>query len=129
MELCCEYDIPINKAGDVVNTVFKWVFDKEVSDTVPAPSAINFVDHAHVVSKRQLVEEMLNPDRWNLHVDGTTRNGERFVSNQETLNSGQTLSAGFHIVSVENSCTLLDNVICMLQSLTQICIEEKKDGI
>ena len=41
-----------------------------------------------------------------------------------TLDGGQSLSAGFYPVAVENSSTLLDNVISMLDELSYIYDEE-----
>ena len=50
---------------------------------------------------------------WDLHSDGTTRDGKKCVSAQVILDTGRSLST--HLLSVEDSSTLLDNAIAMIE--------------
>ena len=99
MELCCEYYIPTTKVGGVLGTVCKWLFNKENIDSVPSAATANImVDRAQVLSKLQVAECMLSSERWDLHGDGTSRDGNKIIGQQVTLQTGQTLSGGFHLL-------------------------------
>jgi len=80
-----------------------------------ASTAVNMVDRAHVLSKYQVAEQIMASECWDLHGDGTSRDGKKVFGHQITLDSGKTLSNGFVPVAVEDSATLLDNAIAMME--------------
>ena len=71
----------------------------------------------------------MQSERWDLHGDGTSRDGKKIVGQQVTLDSGQTLSGGFNSVAVEDGVTLLDNVIAMMEELSDLYGGEEKEAI
>ena len=85
------------------------------------------VDRAHVLSKFQVAEGMINTERWDHHRDGTSRDGKKIIGQQVTLNTGQTLSGGFSSVAVEDRTIILDNVIAMMDELSDIISDENKE--
>ena len=130
MELCGENDIPTTKVGNVIGVVSKWIFNKDTVESVPSASTANrMMDRAHVLSKLQVKEGISESSGWTLHGDGTSRDGKKIVGQQVTLDSGETLSGGFSNVAVEDSTTLLDNVISMLEELSWLADEDKIDEI
>ena len=76
-----------------------------------------------------MAEEILESDWWDLHGDGISRDGKKIVGQQFTLNSRQTLSGGFNAVAVEDGVTLLDNIISMMEELSDLNGGEEKDTI
>ena len=49
----------------------------------------------------------------------------KIIGQQVTFNTGQTLSGGFSSVAVEDGTTLLNNVIAMMDELSDIISDEK----
>ena len=113
MELCGELDLPTSKVGPIIKSVCKWVMHKNVNiKELPSPSTVaNMVDRAAVISKLQVTEQVLGSKSWDLHADGTSRDGKQIIGTQLTTDKGATLSTGFQSVAVEVSATLLDNAI------------------
>ena len=122
MELVGELDVPTNKCSQVIQTVGKWLFDKKIPlNQLPSASTANsMVDRAHVLSKFQVAEEIISSEKWDLHGDGTSRDHQKILGNQVTLDTGKTLSVGFVSVATEDSSTLLDNSIAMMDELSDI---------
>ena len=131
MQLVGELDIPTTKVSQVVQSVSKWLYDKDIDKTeLPSTAtANNFVDIAQVLGKYQLAEELVETDRWDLHGDGTSRDSKKIIGQQVTLNNGKSLSAGFSPVAVEDSSTLLENVISMMDELSYVYDEENREAV
>lgn len=126
MELVGELDVPTTKVSKIMKCVSKWLHNKDIdqSDLPSTATANNFADIAQVLGKYQLAEQIIQSDRWDLHGDGTSRDSKKILGQQVTLDNGQSLSAGFSPVAGENSSTLLDNVISMMDELSYIYDEE-----
>ena len=131
MQLVGELDIPTTKVSQVVQSVSKWLYDKDIDKTeLPSTAtANNFVDIAQVLGKYQLAEELVETDRWDLHGDGTSRDSKKIIGQQVTLDNGKSLSAGFSPVAVEDSSTLLENVISMMDELCYVYDEENREAV
>ena len=131
MQLVGELDIPTTKVSQVVQSVSKWLYDKDIDKTeLPSTATANtFVDIAQVLGKYQLAEELVETDRWDLHGDGTSRDSKKIVGQQVTLDNGKSLSAGFSPVAVEDSSTLLENVISMMDELSYVYDEENREAV
>ncbi|XP_022110164.1 LOW QUALITY PROTEIN: uncharacterized protein LOC110989821 [Acanthaster planci] len=130
MELCCELNVPTTKVGEVIGAVCRHIFKKDNIDNLPSAStANNMVDQAHVLSKLQMAEGIIGSERWDLHGDGTSRDGKKILGQQVTLNSGKTLSGGFSAVAVEDGVTLLDNIIAMMEELSDLYGGEEKEEV
>lgn len=122
MNLIGECDVPSTKCGLVIQAVSKWIFEKDIPLTqLPSSNTcIEMADRAQVLSKYQVTERLTTTERWDLHTDGTSRDHKKIVGLQVNLDSGTTLSAGFSGVAVEDSSTLLDNAIAMLDELADV---------
>ena len=73
------------------------------------------LDRAQCLSKYQIAEGNGDSEMWDLHSDGTTRDEKKCVSAQVILDTGRSLSTRFKTVAVEDSSTLLDNAIAMIE--------------
>ena len=93
-ELSGELDVPTNKCSKVIQTVAKWVFGKTINMTdFPSTSTVgNMLDRAQCLSKYQVAEGNGYSEMWDLHSDGTTRDGKKCVSTQVILDTGRSLS-------------------------------------
>ena len=129
MELVGELDVPTNKCARVIHSVSKWLFNKSLtSQDLPCTTTVkNMADRAHFLSKIQVGETILESDKWDLHGDGTARNNRKIVGQQVTLGCGTSLSAGFTHVATEDSQTLLDNAIAMMDELAEVVDPENKE--
>ena len=116
-ELSGELDGPTNKCSNPIKTVAKWVFGKTINMTdLPSTSTVgNMLDRAQCLSKYQIAEGNGDSEMWDLHSDGTTRDGKKCVSTQVILDTDRSLSTSFKTVAVEDSSTLLDNDIAMIE--------------
>ena len=70
---------------------------------------------------------MLAAENFTLHTDGTSRNGKKIVGHQISLDSGETLSLGFTTVATEDSSTLLDVTVQLLQEIKDIYGADKSE--
>ena len=131
MELSGELDVPTNKCSKVIQTVAKWVFGKTIKITdLPSTSTVgNMLDRAQCLSKFQVAEGIVDGEMWDLHSDGTTRDGKKFVGTQVILDTGRSLSTGFKPVAVEDSSTLLDNAIVMIEELCDMYDADNREHI
>ena len=131
MELVGELDVPTNKCARVIHSVSKWLFNKSLtSQDLPCTTTVkNMADRAHFLSKIQVGETILESDKWDLHGDGTARNNRKIVGQQVTLGCGTSLSAGFTHVATEDSQTLLDNAIAMMDELAEVVDPENKETV
>ena len=68
MQLVCELDVPATKVSQVLQTVSKWLYDKDINKTDLPSTAIanNFEDIAQLLGKYQFAEEITQCDRWDL---------------------------------------------------------------
>lgn len=128
MQFVGECDIPATKCAEVIQSVAKWIFDKDIhlSDLPSSSTAVNMMDRAQVLAKHQVAEEILGSSRWDLHSDGTSRDTKKFMGCQVTLDSGKSLSAGFTSIATEDSATVLDNAISMMHELSDLYNSEEE---
>ena len=91
MQLVGELDVPTTKVSQVLQSVSKWLYDKDIdkSELPSTATANNFVDIPQVLGKYQLAEELVESDRWDLHGDGTSRDCKKIIEQQVTLDSGK----------------------------------------
>ena len=90
-------------------------------------TAINVADEGHILTKYQATEKMLEADNFTLHTDGTSRNGQKIVGHQISMDSGGILSLGLTTVATEDSATLLDITVQLLQVIHDICCIDKSE--
>ncbi|RUS77902.1 hypothetical protein EGW08_014333 [Elysia chlorotica] len=79
----------------------------------------DIADEAHVLSK-VLTAEKLRQSQFILYLDGTSRDKQKIVGHQVTLENGDTLSLGYTDVATEDAATLLDVTISILRELGEI---------
>lgn len=121
MALMGECEVPAHRCGAVVKAVVENICDGRipVSDLPSQRSALRFADQMHVLSKAHVADTLQKTDHWDLHIDGTSRNGVKYVCQQVTTSEG-TLSLGFTPVATEDTSTLVDVTIQMLEEISDI---------
>ena len=89
MQLVGELDVPTTNVSQVLQSVSKWLYDKDIdkSELPSTATTKNFVDIAEDLGKYQLAEELVESDRWDLHGDGTSRDCiicKKIIEQQDT---------------------------------------------
>ena len=117
-----EGNVPASKCTFAIKTVAKHLFNTHFDDKdLPClQSALNIVGEAHVVTKIQAGEKILEADNFTIHTDGTSRGGQKIVGHQMTLDTGERLSLGMVTVAKEDSATLLEITVSLLQEIQQL---------
>ena len=126
IRLVGENEVPPGRCGSVIQTVAQNIMNAMVpdSDLPSMRSAERFADRGHVIGKLHIAEALLQSEHWDLHTDGTSRCGKKYVSQQMNV-PGKTLSSGFVPVSTENTTTLVDITINLLHELSDLYSEEQ----
>ena len=121
MALVVEQEIPAHRCGTIIQTVARHLFGARVPDSdLPSQrSALRFADLGHVVSKSHVADVLANSDHWDLHTDGTSRSGKKYVGQQVTTQDGS-FSMGFTAVASEDTTTLVDISIQMVEELADL---------
>ena len=104
MQLVGEHEVPPGRCGAVIQTVAKNILKATISGSnLPSVrSAERFVDRGHVIGKIHVAETLLQWENWDLHTDGTSRCGKKYVCRQMTVGS-KTVFTGFTSVGTENA--------------------------
>ena len=79
-----------------------------------------------MISKSHVAETLINSEHWDLHTDGTSRSGLKYVCQQVTTEGGS-LSIGFIPVATEDTSTLVDISIHMLEELSDLYPEDEAE--
>ncbi|KAL8599848.1 hypothetical protein ACOMHN_038421 [Nucella lapillus] len=121
ISLIGECEVPAHRCGPVIKNVIRQIGGARVPDSdLPSQrSALRFVDQGHVISKAHVAERLLHTDHWDLHTDGTTRNGFKYVCHQITTTGGS-LSLGFAPVATEDTTTLVELTIQILEEISDL---------
>lgn len=123
-----EANIPSRRCSEVIKIVasnlFEHEFDKQ--DLPSHQTVLNICDEGHVLARVQVADQMLASDNVTLHTDGTSRDQKKYVSQQISLDSGDTLTLGFKTVACENSKTLLEVASSQLDELATLYAEYKE---
>lgn len=67
-----------------------------------------------------MTDVLLWSQHYDLHSDGTTKNGKKVVGHQVTLDSGESLACGFTVVGTENAASLVDITVGLLEELSLV---------
>ena len=121
--------VPASKCSAVIRTVSKHLFstDFHEKDLPCMQMALNVADEGHVLTKFQAVERMLEAENFTLHSDRMSRNGQKIIGHQVSLDNGETLSLGFMTVATEDAATLLDVAVHLLEEIQQVYCFEKSE--
>ena len=126
MSLIGENEVPAHRCGPVIQNVVRQVCGEKVPDSdLPSQrSALRFADQGHVVSKSHVAQILTNSENWDLHTDGTSRSGLKYVGQQVSTEQGA-FSVGFVPVAAENASTLVEVSIQMLEELSELHTAEE----
>lgn len=118
MALVGECEVAPSRCGQVIETMVKLLLNATVpeGDLPSTRSALRFADRGHVLSKMHVTETLLGGESWDLHTDGTSKSGKKYVAQQVNVD-GQVLTTGFCAVATENTTTLVDVTFNLLQEL------------
>ncbi|KAL8610059.1 hypothetical protein ACOMHN_045457 [Nucella lapillus] len=135
MALQADANVAASQCGKVISIVGQHLFnvDLKEEDLPKLQTSINIADEGHFLAKFQATETILAADNVTLHTDGTSRGAHKIVGQQITLDSGATLYLGLNTVATEDSETLLEVTIQMLQELSDVYAAEetndRKEGV
>lgn len=78
MELVGECEVSSQKCAKVIQATSK-LFSSEIPlcELPSSNTVIHMMDGAQVLNSFQVAEKMLSSDRWNLHMDGTSRDHKK----------------------------------------------------
>ena len=126
MALVGESEVPAHRCGVVIQTVVQQVLGARVpvGDLPSQRSALRISDQAHVMSKAHVTEVLLQEDFHDLHVDGTSRGGQKYIAQAVTTTTG-TYSLGFTSVATEDTTTLVEVTLQMLEELSGLHTEHE----
>ncbi|KAL8594767.1 hypothetical protein ACOMHN_047485 [Nucella lapillus] len=127
MALQADANVAASQCGKVISIVGQHLFnvDLKEEDLPKLQTCINIADEGHFLAKFQATETILAADNVTLHTDGTSRGAHKIVGQQITLDSGATLYLGLNTVATEDSETLLEVTIQMLQELSDVYAAEE----
>ena len=119
MALVGESEVPAHRCGVVIQTVVQQVLGARVpvGDLPSQRSALRISDQAHVMSKAHVAQVLLQEDFHDLHVDGTSRGGQKYIAQAVTTTTG-THSLGFTSLAMEDTTTLVEVTLQMLEELS-----------
>ena len=86
MQLVGENGVPPGRCGAVIQTVAKSILKATIpgSDLPSMRSAERFVDSGHITGKIHVAETLLHSENWDLHTDGISQCGKKYVGQQMT---------------------------------------------
>lgn len=130
IQMIGENEVPAARCGEVIQTVVKHLINVHVPDTdLPSlRSAIRFADRGHVISKLHVTETLLEADHYDLHSDGTSKCGKKYLSQQMTTLT-VSMCTGFTPVCTEDTATLLDTTLDLLRELSDLYSTDEAEEI
>ena len=128
IELIGEAEVPAARCSKIIHIVSKHIHhvDIPLSDLPSERTSLRFADQGHVLAKYHIANNIDTAENFDLHSDGTTKDHIKYMGHQLTLSSGQSLSTGFTTVFKEDTPTLLEVAIDLLQELCDIYDTEKE---
>lgn len=130
MALQGEANVAAKCCPQVVQLVAKYLFNTDIrlNDLPCASTVVNMADEAHVLAKFQISEKIADCKTFVLHLDGTSRDHKKILGHQMTFDSGQNLTVGFMPIAVEDSETLLEAAIGILQERAELTEDVSTEG-
>ncbi|KAK7095511.1 hypothetical protein V1264_006907 [Littorina saxatilis] len=121
MALVGECEVPATRCGEVIRTVVWHILNARVPETdLPSQrSALRFSDQAHVITKAHVMDVLMEQDNYDLHIDGTSRSGNKYISQSVNTPEG-TLSLGYTPLAREDTSSLLEVTIQMLEEVSDL---------
>lgn len=122
LELQGEGNVAASKCNFIIRTVAEHLFGTKISekDLPCTSSSLNVADEGHFLTKFHASEKIRGAANVTLHTDGTSRQGQKIVGFQVSLDSGETLNLGYTTVATEDSATLLDITIQLWEEMNEV---------
>ena len=116
-----ESDVSAAKIGKVIQTVTSHLTGNklELAELPSKTTALRFADIGHALTKIQIFNEITS-QRFDLHLDGTSRDHKKVVGHQVTLQDRRQLSLGFTPVDREDSKTLVDVTMNLFYEIASV---------
>ena len=124
IQLIGEVGIAAHKCSTAIQCVSKCIYDEDIKleDLPSLRTSLRHADRGAVIAQMHLAET-LQSTKYDLHTDGTGRDGRKWVGNQATLASGDVMSMGYSTVVTEDTETLVDVAVSLLQELGDVFAE------
>ena len=125
LQLQADANISASRCATVIKIVAGNLFGHDLSDKdlLCKQTSLNIADEGQVLCQIQAAEKLLSTENSTLHTDGSSRDHTKYVGQQITLDTGETLSFGFTTVAMEDAATLLECTIQQLQEMTDLYCE------
>ncbi|KAK7103600.1 uncharacterized protein [Littorina saxatilis] len=126
MTLVGECEVSAGRCGDVIKTVVRNILDAQVPehDLPSQRTALRFSDQAHVLTKMHVADVLTTQEHYDLHVDGTSRSGNKYISQSVNTPDG-TYSLGYTPVAREDTTTLVEVSMQVLEELSDLYAYEE----
>lgn len=126
MEIVGEQDVAAKRCGPIIEVICRTLMHGTVpeSDLPSERSVVRFLDIGHALCKYHITDAMLSSENFDLHLDGTTKSGKKYVGHQVTTDSGETRSCGFQAISTENTTNLVSQAVSILEELSLVYDED-----
>ena len=120
-----EANVPASMCSAVISIVTDCLFDQQLQkkDLPTHQTTLNMLAEGHVLSSIQTTGKLLQAGNATLHTDGTSRDTKKYIGQQLTLDSGETISLGYQTVASEDASTLLEMTVAQLDQLSEMYSE------
>ena len=127
IQLVGEAEVPANRCREVIKIVCLCLFGKDIDlhDLPSERSVLRFADQGHFLAKYHLADSVSQSDRFDYHLDGTSKDHRKYVGSQLTLNTGETMSAGYSTVFREDTETLLEQAVDLFKEVGNVYDENE----
>ena len=119
MELVGQEEIAAGRCGQVIETICRTLLHARVAegDLPSERSVLRFMDMGQVLGKMQIASALTESEHFDLHTDGTSKGGKKYVGQQVTTDDGYTLSCGYTVVATETADCLVGLATDLLEEL------------
>lgn len=130
MSLIGEANVAAQNCAKIIQIVSKHLFKTDIPlDKLPCPStALNIASEAFHVSQHHVATKLKDCEHFTFASDGTSRDKKHYLERHVILNDKTEMSLGFTEIAVDDSVTLLEKTIEILDDLSDnLCKTSTED--
>ena len=130
MSLIGEANVAAQNCAKIIQIVSKHLFKTDIPlDKLPCPStALNIASEAFHVSQNHVATKLKECEHFTFASDGTSRDKKHYLERHVILNDKTEMSLGFTEIAVDDSVTLLEKTLEVLEDLSDsLCKTSTED--
>ena len=130
MSLIGEANVAAQNCAKIIQIVSKHLFKTDIPlDKLPCPStALNIASEAFHVSQNHVATKLKECEHFTFASDGTSRDKKHYLERHVILNDKTEMSLGFTEIAVDDSVTLLEKTLEVLENLSDsLCKTSTED--